>query len=101
VPFNGAVAARFIDYYNETLQFQSTLAFLKDPPAGYQQPPVDVNEVLAAIKANATAEVYPNQYAFEADVQLLVNRMHDSHVILGAGALRQLRWMAKVLLRSS
>jgi hypothetical protein len=88
VPFNGAVAARFIDYYNETLQFQSTLAFLKDPPEGYQQPPVDVNRVLAAIKANTTAGVYPNQYAFEADVQLLVNRIHDSHVTLGAGALQ-------------
>jgi hypothetical protein len=87
VPFNGAVAARFIDYYNETLQFQSTLAFLEDPPTGYQQPPVNVNKILAAIKANATAGIYPNQYAFEADVQLLINRMHDSHVILGAGVL--------------
>jgi hypothetical protein len=88
VPFNGAVAARFIDYYNETLQFQSTLAYLKDPPTGYQQAPVDVDKVLAAIKANATAGVYPNQYAFEADVQLLVNQIHDAHVSLGAGALQ-------------
>ncbi|KAF2728048.1 hypothetical protein EJ04DRAFT_504715 [Polyplosphaeria fusca] len=88
VPFNGAVAARFIDYYNTTLQFQSTLAFLKDPPEGYQQPPVDVMAVLESIKANATAGAYPNQYAFEADVQLLINRMHDAHVVLNAGVLQ-------------
>jgi hypothetical protein len=49
---------------------------------------VDVNQVLEAIKANATAGVYHNQYEFEADVQLLINRIHDSHVVLGAGALQ-------------
>jgi hypothetical protein len=60
VPFNTAVASRFLDYYNSTLQFQSTLAYLKDPPEGYQQPPIDVLEVLDQIKRNVTAGVYPN-----------------------------------------
>jgi hypothetical protein len=87
VPFNDAVAARFINYYNTTLQFQSTLAFLKDPPAGYQQPPVDVQQVLAQIQSNITAGNYKNQYSFEVDVQRLVHRIHDSHVTLGAGIL--------------
>ncbi|KAH7408226.1 hypothetical protein DE146DRAFT_365948 [Phaeosphaeria sp. MPI-PUGE-AT-0046c] len=87
VPFNDAVATRFINYYNMTLQFQSTTAFLKDPPAGYQQPPVDVQQVLSQIQANVTAGVYKNQYSFEADLQLLVHRMHDSHVTLNAGIL--------------
>lgn len=70
-----------------TLQFQSTLAYLKDPPQGYQQPPVDVLQVLGQIKNNVTAGNYKNQYTFEADIQLLVNRMHDSHVTLSAGIL--------------
>jgi hypothetical protein len=70
------------------LQFQSTLAYLKDPPEDYQQPPIDVLEVLDQIKRNVTAGVYPNQYTFEADLQLLVNRMHDSHVTLNAGILK-------------
>jgi hypothetical protein len=87
VPFNDAVATRFIDYYNMTLQFQSTLAFLKDPPPGYQQPAVDVSEVLQQIQSNVTAGNYKNQYSFEVDIQRLVNRMHDSHVTLGAGIL--------------
>ncbi|PSN72087.1 hypothetical protein BS50DRAFT_516100 [Corynespora cassiicola Philippines] len=87
VPFNPAVAERFIDYYNETLQFQTTLAFLADPPAGYQQPPVDVLQVLQEIRANATSGVYKSQYVFEAEVQLLVNRMHDGHTSLNAGIL--------------
>lgn len=70
-----------------TLQFQSTLAYLKNPPAGYQQPAVDVIEVLGRIQNNITAGIYKNQYSFEADVQLLVNRMHDTHVSLSAGIL--------------
>lgn len=87
VPFNDAVATRFINYYNMTLQFHTTTAFLKDPPAGYQQPPVDVQQVLGQIQANVTAGVYKNQYSFEADLHVLVQRMHDSHVTLNAGIL--------------
>jgi hypothetical protein len=87
VPFDPAVAARFIDFYNHTLQYQSTLALLADPPADYQQPAVDVRQVLTEIKANITARRYMSQYHFEAELQLLVNRMHDSHVVLDAGIL--------------
>ena len=42
VPFNPAVGLRFIEYFNTTIQFQSTLAYLRDPPTGYQQPAIDV-----------------------------------------------------------
>lgn len=87
VPFNGAVATRFIDYYNTTIQFQSTLAYLKDPPQGYQQPAVDVLQGLQQIQQNVTAGYYKNQYAFEADLQLLIYSLHDAHVVLSAGAL--------------
>lgn len=61
VPFNDAVALRFIDYYNTTLQFQSTLSYLKTPPTGYQQPAVDLVAGLQGIKNNVTAGVYKNQ----------------------------------------
>lgn len=87
VPFNDAVATRFITYFNMTLQFQSTLAYLKNPPPGYQQPAVDVIQVLGQIQNNITAGNYKNQYSFEADVQFLVSRMHDAHVTLSAGIL--------------
>jgi len=62
VPFHSAVAIRFIDYINTTIQFQSTLAYLKSPPPGYQQPAVDVLARLEKIKTNATTGVYQNQY---------------------------------------
>ncbi|KAI4620314.1 hypothetical protein J4E80_004840 [Alternaria sp. BMP 0032] len=78
---------RFLDYYNMTLQFQSTLGYLKAPPAGYQRAPFDVDQALEQIKQNVTAAAYNNQYEFEAQIQLLVNQLHDTHAILNAGAL--------------
>jgi hypothetical protein len=87
IPFNPAVAIRFLDYYNTTLQFQSTLGYLEAPPAGYQRPPFDVNQALEEIKHNVTTVVYKNQYEFEAQLQLLVNQLRDTHVVLNAGAL--------------
>ena len=84
-----------------TLQFQSTLAYLKDPPQGYQQPAVDVLQVLGQIQNNVTAGAYKNQYTFEADIQLLVNRMHDSHVTLSSGILDAFSFVSPVGLVSA
>lgn len=87
VPFVAAPALRFLDYYNTTLQFQSTLAFLKSPPAGYQQPAVDVVGVMDRIKANVTAGYYTTQYQFEQEVQGLVFAIHDFHTELRSGIM--------------
>ncbi|KAK8123150.1 peptidase s41 family protein, partial [Apiospora sp. TS-2023a] len=87
VPFNDAVALRFIDYYNQTMQFQTTWSTLKEPPAGYQQPAVDLQQGLADLRNNVTSNVYKNQYAFESDLQYLIYQVHDTHVDLSAGVL--------------
>ncbi|OJD30401.1 peptidase s41 family protein [Diplodia corticola] len=87
VPFNAAVASRFIEYYNTTIQFHSTLAYLKDPPEGYQQPAIDVVAGLQQIQQNIDSGKYKNQYAFEAEMQALVYSMHDMHVDLNSGVL--------------
>ncbi|KAF2132542.1 hypothetical protein P153DRAFT_166525 [Dothidotthia symphoricarpi CBS 119687] len=87
VPFNDAVASRFLKYWNETIQFQSTLAYVKDPPQGYQQPASDVQAGLAQIQQRIDDGSYKNQYDFEADFQLLTYGLHDGHVSLTAGAL--------------
>ena len=94
MPFHSAVALRFIDYYNTTLQFQSTLAYLRDPPAGYQQPAVDVMAELEAIKTKVLQGFYQNQYAFQADVYRLALSMHDGHVDLIAGILHPFSFSA-------
>ena len=91
VPFDAAVATRFIDYLNVTLQFQSTLDTLKSPPLSYQQPALDVPRAIESIRRNVTAGFYSDrpggQYDFEADIQRLLSRVHDNHVTLSAGIL--------------
>jgi len=87
VPFNGAVASQFLNYYNDTLQFQSTLTYLKDPPRSYQQPGVDLLGGLAALQQGIEDCIFPNQYEFEAALQTLLYAAHDGHVTLNAGIL--------------
>ncbi|KAL0934506.1 peptidase s41 family protein [Colletotrichum truncatum] len=87
VPFHEAAALRFIEYYNTTMQFQSTLKHLKNPPEGYQQPAFDLMQGLEDLKRNVTAGVFKNQYDFEATMQYLIYSVHDAHVSLRAGVL--------------
>jgi hypothetical protein len=101
VPFIDAVATRFLNYYNQTLQFQSTLAFLKDPPADYQQAPVDVLQELQRLKDNVAAGASTSQYMFEVELQLLINRIHDAHVYLSAGVLSAFSFLSPLGLVSA
>ncbi|KAJ8113756.1 hypothetical protein OPT61_g4183 [Boeremia exigua] len=94
VPFNPDVATRFITYINDTVQFQSTLAYLREPPTGYQQPSVDIVSGLAEIQNNVTAQVYQNQYQFEIDVQHLLDRAHDGHLYLRGGITAAFSFLA-------
>jgi hypothetical protein len=87
VPFNPAVATRFLEYYNDTLQFQSTLTYLKNPPASYQQPPVDLLQGLAQIQEGIDTGAFLNEYEFEAALQTLIYEAHDTHLNLVAGVL--------------
>ncbi|KAI0434491.1 hypothetical protein F5Y09DRAFT_356753 [Xylaria sp. FL1042] len=85
VPFNAAVASRFVAYYNDTLRFQSTLAYLKNPPPSYQQNSVDLVEGLARLQNNIDNGRYGSQYDFETDLMRLVYAAHDGHLNLAAG----------------
>ncbi|KAI0185899.1 hypothetical protein EV127DRAFT_514936 [Xylaria flabelliformis] len=87
VPFNPAVATRFLKYYNDTLSFQSNLSYLKNPPSTYQQPSVDLIGGLQSLQDAVNSGSFANQYEFEAALQLLVNNAHDDHLFLNAGIL--------------
>jgi hypothetical protein len=87
VPFSTAVATSFLNYYNDSIQFQSNLAYLKNPPASYQQPAVDFVEGLGQIQTAINQGTFKNQYEFEATLQALIYSIHDNHVNLVAGIL--------------
>lgn len=69
------------------MQFQSTLAYLKDPPSSYQQPAVDFMASLQSIQDRIDSGYYKNEYAFEADLQSLIFSVNDAHVSLYGGIM--------------
>ncbi|KAH8659319.1 hypothetical protein BGZ60DRAFT_456892 [Tricladium varicosporioides] len=87
VPFDAGVATSFLKYYRDTLQFQSTLTYLKNPPNSYQQPGVDLMGGLDALQKGIDDRIFPNQYEFEAALQSLLYASHDGHISLEAGVL--------------
>ena len=94
MPFNAAIASNFIKYVNDTIQFQSTLAYLKNPPASYQQPSVDVLGGLQKIQQDIDQGAFHNQYAFEATLQNLIYAAHDAHLSLDSGILAAFSWFS-------
>lgn len=87
LPFLPDVGTRFIHWYNDTLQYHASTAYLRNPPSSYQQPRVDLFDGLQSIQDKVDAGYYNNQYAFEADVQALLQKAHDSHLTLWGGAM--------------
>jgi hypothetical protein len=84
VPLDKAKSSAFIDYLNPFLQFQSSLAYLKNPPIGYTLPGVDIIGGLDQIKSNIQSGTYKSQWAFEKDVYALINLMpKDFHLTMG------------------
>ncbi|KAI9659055.1 MAG: hypothetical protein M1821_002015 [Bathelium mastoideum] len=87
VPFISAISTRFVKYWNDTLQFQSTLDYLKAPPTGYQQPAVDLIAGLNEIQTTIANGGFANEYQFEAALQNVLYSANDAHVSLTAGLL--------------
>lgn len=81
------MATRFLNYYNDTIQFQSTLSYLKSPPTSYQQPSVDLLAGLLDLQQGIDSGIFPNQYEFEAALARLLYAAHDGHLTLYAGIL--------------
>lgn len=61
------------------VQWESTLAWLKDPPKGYGLAGVDIMGGLDEIAANASAGKFQSEYEFQASIVKLVSRAHDGH----------------------
>ncbi|KAH8678577.1 hypothetical protein BGZ60DRAFT_561611 [Tricladium varicosporioides] len=87
VPFHPVVATKFLKYYKDSVQFHSTLPYLKTPPTGYQQQSVDLIAGIDSIQAQINAGSFANQYEFEAALQTLIQKCHDAHLDLAFGIL--------------
>ncbi|KAH0613817.1 uncharacterized protein H6S33_005703 [Morchella sextelata] len=81
MPFNATIGVSFIKQFKNYLQFQSTLAFLANPPkTSYGVEPVDLMKGLDEISETAESGGYANHYEFEAAIRVLIRRAHDGHL---------------------
>jgi hypothetical protein len=80
LPFYATDASSTVDEIKKIVEFQSTLSYLKDPPEGYPNPPVDIVAGLDGIKSNAESGRYSNEYDFEVDIAALMVKAHDGHL---------------------
>ncbi|OCL02172.1 hypothetical protein AOQ84DRAFT_424190 [Glonium stellatum] len=92
VPFVPKHALQLLSYAKQYWQFQTTLAYLKNPPPSYQQPRIDVMGVLDEISTKVTAGGYSNQYDFDYDIFQLVAGTHEEHFNLNIGVLDFFQW---------
>jgi len=62
-------------------------AYLKNPPASYFYPPLDIFGKLSSVKANLLNGLYPNEYTFQEDLYQVFAPAHDGHFVLYPDAL--------------
>lgn len=80
VPVKRSAALGAIDAVEKMAQFQSNLAYLKNPPKDYDNPPVDILAGLADIRDRVSKNDFSNQYEFEAAIASLLNSARDGHL---------------------
>ena len=80
IPINTTLAQASVQWLESFLQFQTTLAYLKDPPSTYPLPPVDIMGGLASITSKITSGQYANEYDFEHDILELIFGAYDGHL---------------------
>jgi hypothetical protein len=91
-PFNQELSVALIDYIVPYIKFQSSLAYLKNPPSTYKMPAVDILGGLEEIRQNASSGVYTSQYSFDAAVTNLVLEAHDAHFVYVPALLSTFRY---------
>ncbi|OQO04583.1 hypothetical protein B0A48_09505 [Cryoendolithus antarcticus] len=84
IPFNSSAAVALMDSLRPYLNWQTTIEYLKSPPAEYAakvQGPYDFYANFDRIYESAKANAYPYEYAFGFDVYELFQVAHDGHFV--------------------
>ncbi|KAE9571893.1 hypothetical protein CGMCC3_g12103 [Colletotrichum fructicola] len=79
VPNKPGPAKDLIKSLKAYVQWQSTLSWLKNPPASYMLPPTDIEGGLSKIGEKAAAGGYKSEYDFQLEIFQLFASAHDGH----------------------
>jgi len=79
VPNKPGPAQDLIKSLKAFVQWQSTLAWLKDPPSSYMLPATDIEGRLDALGEKAAAGGFQSEYDFQLDLFQVFTSAHDGH----------------------
>lgn len=79
VPLDSVSAGPWLDSLRPYIEWQSTTAYLKNPPEGYQEPAADVWGDFESIKSRAASGEFANEYELEFALYRLFQTTHDGH----------------------
>ena len=79
VLINITLAVEQIAWIQGFVQFQSTLAYLKNPTPAYELPAIDIVGRLDEIAVKAKAGKYHGEYDYEVDIADVFARANDGH----------------------
>ncbi|KAI1640892.1 peptidase S41 family protein [Biscogniauxia mediterranea] len=96
VPNKPGPAKRLITSLKAFVEWQSTLAWLKDPPASYMLPPVDIQGGLDNISATATAGGFASEYDFQLAIVQVITAAHDGHFSYRPDIFKAFRFGSKL-----
>jgi len=79
VPLDSASAGPWLESLRPYWEWQSTTAYLKNPPDGYLEPAVDVWGEFESIVSRAASGSFTNEYELEFALYQLTQKTHDGH----------------------
>ena len=80
VPLDKQGNIQLIDDLKLYLQWQSNLAYLKNPPPEYTEDPLDIMGEMDSMQKQLSSGGYTNEYNFQLDLMTLLNRAYDNHL---------------------
>lgn len=93
VPINKTAHGEYVRYLKTLWSFQSTSAYMKNPPASYQQPAFDFVGSLDALIQAIENGTLTNDYEVEVALKEIVWRTHDGHIQLTTNTGSAFTWL--------
>ncbi|KAK7564172.1 hypothetical protein IWX49DRAFT_498998 [Phyllosticta citricarpa] len=80
VPVDKSGDQNLIEEISEIMEWQSTLAYIKNPPKGYENAAVDILAGLKNISDTVAKGGYSGDYDVQLDITNLLNKAYDGHL---------------------
>lgn len=80
VPLDETGNMQLIDDLKLYLEWQSNIAYLKNPPPGYTEQPVDLIGEMDSMKSQLASGGFNSEYDFQVQLNELFTRAYDNHL---------------------